>query len=87
MLHGEIKVNGVAVGRWEAKRVVTHPFKTHTYDCQVVYRNVKGYLLLAEFQVRHAEELGAVALASQILTKAESHWVKVPLGADKEYGL
>ena len=87
MLEGTIEANGVVVGRWEAKRVLTRPYLTHIYDCQVVYRNIKGYLLLAEFQVRHAEAGGPVALGAKILTKAQNHWKKVPLGTDKEYGI
>lgn len=67
MMHGDILVNEVAVGRWEAVRGEAVMNDTYRYACKLYYRNSEGHPLFAEFQVIHWEKGGAVQLSYQIL--------------------
>lgn len=68
MLHGKIEVNNVEIGAWSAVRKDKVFTGVHTYDCEVTYRNLEGYPKKAEFEVRHYEKSGALALASMVIS-------------------
>lgn len=85
MIHGDIKINDVAVGRWEAERVEQIFEKTNRYDCRVYYRNNEGHPLHAEFQVVHYEPMGALSLAKSILGMGFGKLKGYPPGTDEEF--
>lgn len=70
MLHGEIKVNDMAIGEWSATRGDSVGDGHHFYNCHVMYWDLQGYKRLAEFTVVYAEQDGAVVLAGKVLTES-----------------
>lgn len=86
MLHGEIKVNDVAVGYWEAVRADKVSENSYFYDCEVQHRNLQGYPLRAKFRVTHYVPAGAVALTATILSAA-TRQLAGPVFRDEERGV
>lgn len=85
MLHGTIEINGVAIGKWQATRNTPVMNENYWYDCEVWYRNNEGHPMYAEFELVHFEKLGALSLASRVLTigfKKAKGW---PRGTDKVF--
>lgn len=75
-LHGEIKVNDLVIGGWEAQRTTPRLDKdkrdgeNYTYRCKVWRRMEDGKEWREEFEVRHWYEDGALELASKVLRQA-----------------
>ena len=72
-LHGEIKVNGIPIGAWHARRTEDLLFDAQvcTYECGVEYYGVgMSDPARQEFTVRHRYDEGAVALAAKVLTRS-----------------
>lgn len=76
-LHGEVKVNHNTIGEWSAVRKEAVENSVHRYECVVEYRNIRGYLTKAEFNVEHAYGDGALMLASKVLSEAPKHLVSM----------
>lgn len=71
MLHGDIRVNDISVGSWEAERVRVLTMSTWAlYTCRVEYRDERGYLHTLEFDTIHRISDEALGLASAVLAKA-----------------
>lgn len=68
-LHGEIKVNGNEIGKWEAVRVGKAD-DDFIYRCRVEYTNTSGYGYLRVFFVRHNYNDGALLLTSRVTERA-----------------
>lgn len=83
-LHGEIKVNGVAIATWEAVRKEKLAKDINWYDCKVHYRNPHGYPMKAEFSVPHRFGDGALALTAKVIGKSEKHLAPRFLGDEEE---
>lgn len=86
MLHGEIKVNNVEIGRWTAVRKeevgLDKANPMYRYECHMDYRNSAGYPMEAAFEVRHNYKDGAVLLASKVLLQGMSQLKVKPIGRD-----
>jgi hypothetical protein len=67
-LHGEIKVNGQILASWEAVRQSPDPVGVNTYRCKVTERHREK-----TFEVDHAYEEGAVALAIKVLSRYQTN--------------
>lgn len=70
MLHGDIKINDVSFGTWQAVRGEKVFEGMYEYDCEVEYRNLEGYLKRVNFPVKHYEKMGALTLTSMVLSTA-----------------
>ena len=80
-LHGEIKINGVIIGGWVARRVemLDDPDGEYLYHCHYFEEGPSpagnfddiGSL---EFTVAHRYSDGAAALARKVLTAGEGGW-------------
>lgn len=75
MLHGNIELNHNVIGNWRAVRKEAVGNSVHRYRCVVEHRNIRGYLMKAEFNVEHAYVDGALILASKVLAEAPRHLV------------
>lgn len=72
MLHGDIKINGYALGNWSAVRGDSVDRNgNHLYDCTLIYRDIQGYLNKAQFQVKHQYGAGALQLAAEVIRIGE----------------
>lgn len=75
-LHGEIRVNGMVIGEWEAQRKShlhsdPHPSELVTYDCMVRQDStLQGNpAVLEHFELDHRFGDGALALASAVIRR------------------
>lgn len=68
MLHGDIRVNDVVVGKWTAVRKTADLRDFNEYHCTLEYRNMKGYMEYAEWDlIGHFNGNGALTLAARVL--------------------
>jgi hypothetical protein len=79
-LHGEIKVNGVIIGGWYARRVdpIVDEDAVHLYACRYFEETTLdgGWAdsWSMEFTVEHRYSDGAAELARKVLTAGEGGW-------------
>lgn len=75
-LHGEIKVNGHEIGRWNARRKEHPPQEVNTYEVVVLYSEpgdvpgLDGRSHTVRGEIQHNFGDGAVTLAAKVLAWA-----------------
>lgn len=70
-LHGDVAINGVLLGVWQARRTedLQHGRSTYTYDCQVDWTARNGTRQRSTFTLTHDYDQGAFALAAKVLSE------------------
>lgn len=71
-LHGEIASNSERLVQWAAQRTITGEHGTHTYTCEVSWIDDGNREIMKRFEVSHRESDGPIALASKVLSRADS---------------
>ena len=81
MLHGEIAINGTAIGKWTAQRAGTWD-GYFLYKCSIEVREMNGELKRRNFFTVHNYGDGAVTL-SYIVLKSADVALSFPYKADE----
>jgi hypothetical protein len=73
-LHGEIKINNIAIGIWQARRASERTLVVNKYLVRVSFKDISGVVHRAEGELEHAFSDGALVLISKIMLWANQQF-------------
>lgn len=82
MLSGDIQINKHLIGSWRARWLYTYSDGWACYDVNAAYTDETGYHRVADFQVEHKRDDGALVLAAKVLAELPNH-LRAPLLSER----